>query len=156
MMVPDYPLGEWSPLLVGAQWVSITSVIALNNAVANRATIAFYFNQLHETLLTAISTTLAGQEGATAEATRMAFQDGATQAQQIANKNSVYTTALQQVHNGVIHLRETLTGIAEKGNKEIKDILASKDNPETKIAKISQVDRRLPTRGQYGRADVCR
>ncbi len=139
MTMPDYPAGEWSPWLVGPQWVGITSVIALNNALANRGTIVTNFTGLHDTLWTAINTTLAGQEGATAEAIRKAFQDGAEQAFQIAKKNGTYVTALQRVHDSVIELREKLTSIAEKGNKDIKDIQGSKEDFETKVAKIAQV-----------------
>ena len=95
MTVPDYPPGEWSMLLVGAQWVSITSVTALNNAIANRGTIQANFSQLHDTLQQAITTTLAGQEGETADAIRDAFRQGADQAAKIAEKNGAYKKALQ-------------------------------------------------------------
>ena len=92
MTVPDYPPGSWSALLVGAQWVSITSVSALNNAIANRGTIQTNFTQLHDTLQNAITTTLAGQEGATADAIRDAFREGSEQAAQIASEGCVVLT----------------------------------------------------------------
>jgi hypothetical protein len=86
MTIPDYPPGEWSVLLVGAQWVSISSVAALSNAIANRETIQANFNQLYESLQNAITTTLVGQEGMTAKAIQDAFSQGANQAAQVAEK----------------------------------------------------------------------
>src|SRR5271156_6972106 len=136
MTVPDYPAGEWSMLLVGAQWVSITAVTALNNAMANRGTIQTNFSQLHDTLQQAITTTLAGQEGETADAIRDAFRQGADQAAKIAEKNGAYKKALQDALDSVQRLRDKLTGIANDGNKQINDELQSKDDFEIKVAKI--------------------
>ena len=127
MTVPDYPPGEWSVLLVGAQWVSITSVTALNNAIANRGTIQTNFSQLHDTLQNAITTTLVGQEGITADAIRDAFRQGADQAAKVAEKNGAYKNALQDALNSVQHLRDKLTDIAKDGNQQINDILKSND-----------------------------
>ena len=89
MTAPDYPPGAYSAMLVGAQWVSITSVSTLNNAIVNRGTIQANFSQLHDTLQNAITTTLVGQEGITADAIRDAFRQGADQAAMIAEKNGV-------------------------------------------------------------------
>jgi hypothetical protein len=139
MTVPDYPQGEWSLALVGAQWVSITSVTALNNAIANRGTIQTNFSQLHDTLQQAITTTLAGQEGEAADAIRDAFRQGADQAAKIAEKNGVYKTALQDALNSVQRLRDKLTAIANDGNKQINDELQSKDDFEIKVGKIAKI-----------------
>jgi hypothetical protein len=137
MTVPDYPPGKWSVLLVGAQWVSITSVTALNNAIANRGTIQANFSQLHDTLQQAITTTLAGQEGETADAIRDAFRQGADQAAQVAEKNGTYKKALQGALDGVTHLREKLTHIANEGNQKIDDELKSNDKPDVQVTKIA-------------------
>jgi Family of unknown function (DUF5632)/Family of unknown function (DUF5631) len=139
MTVPDYPPGEWSVLLVGAQWVSITSVTALTNAIANRGTIQTNFSQLHDTLQNAITTTLTGQEGLTADAIRDAFRQGAEQAAKIAEKNGAYKKALQDALDSVQRLRDKLTGIANDGNKQINDELQSKDNVATQVTKIAQI-----------------
>src|SRR5271156_4313872 len=138
MTVPDYPAGEWSMLLVGAQWVSITAVTALNNAMANRGTIQTNFSQLHDTLQQAITTTLAGQQGETADAIRDAFRQGADQAAQIAEKNGTYKKALQGALDSVTHLREKLTHIANEGNQKIDDELKSNDKPAVQVTKIAQ------------------
>src|SRR5271154_1364681 len=138
MTVPDYPPGEWSVLLVGAQWVSITSVTALSNAIANRGTIQANFSQLHDTLQQAITTTLAGQEGETADAIRNAFRQGADQAAQIAEKNGTYKKALQGALDSITHLREKLTQIANDGNQKIDDELKSNDKPAVQVTKIAQ------------------
>jgi hypothetical protein len=126
-------------LLVGAQWVSITSVAALNNAIANRGTIQTNFSQLHDTLQQAITTTLAGQEGETADAIRDAFRQGADQAAKIAEKNGAYKKALQEALDSVQQLRDKLTSIANDGNKQIDDELQSKDDVAIQVAKIAQI-----------------
>ncbi len=79
---------------------------ALNTAIANRGTIQTNFSQLHDTLQQAITTTLAGQEGETADAIRDAFRQGADQAAQIAEKNGTYKKALQGALDHVNQLRE--------------------------------------------------
>jgi hypothetical protein len=98
MTIPDYPPGEWSVLLVGAQWVSASAVAALSNAIANRGTIQANFNQLHDSLQNAITTSLAGQEGMTAKAIQDAFSQGADQAANVAEKmvliNGLYKVRL--------------------------------------------------------------
>ncbi|MGH7042835.1 MAG: hypothetical protein ACREFY_11970, partial [Acetobacteraceae bacterium] len=138
-MTADYPPGEWSVLLVGPQWVSGTTLTIITNALANRRAIVTNFSNLHDTLQSAINTTLVGQEGLTADAIRDAFRQGADQAFQVAEKNEAYAKALQRAHNDVIVLRHLLTGIAEKGNKEINDAQSSKADFATKVAKISEV-----------------
>ena len=139
MTVPDYPPGAYSAMLVGAQWVSITSVTALTNAIANRGTIQTNFSQLHDTLQNAITTTLVGQEGITADAIRDAFRQGADQAAKIAEKNGAYKKALQDALDSVQQLRHKLTDIANDGNKQINDELQSKDDFEIKVAKIAKI-----------------
>ena len=139
MTFPDYPPGQWSILLVGAQWVSITSVAALNSAIANRGTIQTNFSQLHDTLQQAITTTLAGQEGETADAIRDAFREGADQAAKVAEKNGAYKKALQDALDSVQQLRDKLTSIANDGNKQINDELQSKDELPVKVSKIAEI-----------------
>ena len=119
--------------------MSITSVTALKNAIANRGTIQTNFTQLHDTLQNAITTALAGQEGVTADAIRDAFREGADQAAKIAEKNGAYKKALQKALDSVQHLREKLTSIANDGNKQIDDELQSKDEFEIKVAKIAKI-----------------
>src|ERR1700739_1023858 len=139
MTVPDYPPGAYSAMLVGAQWVSITSVTALTNAIANRGMIQTNFSQLHDTLQNAITTTLVGQEGITADAIRDAFRQGADQAAKVAEKNGAYKKAIQDALDSVQQLRHKLTDIANDGNQQINDELQSKDDFEIKVAKIAQI-----------------
>jgi hypothetical protein len=139
MTVPDYPPGAYSAMLVGAQWVSITSVTALTNAIANRGTIQTNFSQLHDTLQNAVTTTLVGQEGITADAIRDAFRQGADQAAKVAEKNGAYKKALQDALDSVQQLRHKLTDIANDGNSQINDELQSKDDFEIKVAKIAKI-----------------
>src|ERR1700739_2680567 len=139
MTVPDYPPGAYSAMLVGAQWVSINSVTALTNAIANRGMIQTNFSQLHDALQNAITTTLVGQEGITADAIRDAFRQGADQAAKVAEKNGAYKKALQDALDSVQQLRHKLTDIANDGNKQINAELQSKDDLEIKIAKIAKI-----------------
>jgi len=139
MTAPDYPPGAYSAMLVGAQWVSITSVTALTNAIANRETIQTNFSQLHDTLQSAITTTLVGQEGITADAIRDAFRQGADQAAKVAEKNGAYKRALRDALDSVQQLRHKLTDIANDGNNQINDELQSKDDLEIKVAKIAKI-----------------
>ena len=155
MTVPDYPPGEWSVLLVGAQWVSITSVTALHNAIANRGTIQTNFSQLHDTLQQAITTALAGQEGKTADAIRDAFRQGADQAAHIAEKNGTYKKALQGALDSVMQLRDKLTSIAKDGNQKINDILKSNDKPEIKVTKIVQAIAECQRQANQAAADCA-
>ena len=139
MTVADYPPGEWSAILVGAQWVSRTTVEILDNAVVNRNTVVAHFADLYRTLHQAVDTTLAKQEGATADATRDAFRTGADQAFEVVRKNQAYAQALQKSVNAVVTLRGQLTDIAEKGNQQIRDIQQSKADTATKVAQITEV-----------------
>jgi hypothetical protein len=139
MSAPDYPPGEWSPLLVGAHWVSGRNVTIVANSIANRRAVVSNFSDLYEMAQTALNTTLARQEGATAEFIRGNFQQGADEAFQVAVTNEAYAKAQQHSHNSVVVLRQLLTGIAEKGNREINDVLNSNTDFEAKVATISEV-----------------
>jgi len=139
MTFPDYPPGQWSILLVGAQWVSISAVAALNSAITNRGAVQTNFSQLHDTLQNALTTTLAGQEGATADAIRDAFRQGAEQAAQVAEKNGAYKTALQQALDSVQHLRDKLAAIAKEGNDQIEKENQSNDKFDEKVVKIAAI-----------------
>ena len=133
----DLPPGEWSVLLVGLQWVSGTTVEILDTALVNRNTIVSQFADLYRTLQEAINSTLAQQEGVTADAIRDAFRQGSDQALDVARKNQAYADALQKAVNAVVTLRAALTDIAARGNKEINDIQNSKADVGTKVAEIT-------------------
>src|ERR1700722_12120824 len=155
MTVPDYPPGQWSVPLVGAQWVSITSVTALNNAIVNRGTIQTNCSQLHDTLQNAITTPLVGQEGITADAIRDAFRQGADQAAKVAEKNGAYKKALQHALDNVQQLRDKLTAIANDGNKQINDELQSKDDFEIKVVKIANIIANCQRQANQAAADCA-
>jgi hypothetical protein len=139
MTALDYPPGEWSPLLVGAQWVSGANVTIINNNIANRRRNISNFSNLYEMVQTALNTTLARQEGVTVDFIRDSFRRAADEAFRIVEKNEAYAKAHQLCHNSVIVLRQLLTDIAERGNKEINDVLNSDAGFETKVARISEV-----------------
>jgi Family of unknown function (DUF5632)/Family of unknown function (DUF5631) len=133
----DLPPGEWSALLVGLQWVDGTAVGILDDAVVNRNTVVSQFADLYRTLQGAINSTLAQQEGVTADAIRDAFRQGSEQALEVARKNQAYADAYQKAVNAVVTLRAALTDIAARGNKEISDIQNSKADVGTKVAEIT-------------------
>lgn len=151
----DYPPGEWSALLVGHVWPGARAVTALDTARANRGTINANFAKLYEMLQTALTTTLSGQKGITAEAIQQAFRDGAEQAFQIAEKNGDYRDVLQIVHNSVVELRRKLTGIAAQGNKEIQDIRGSREPLEAKVAKIAAAIAKYQQQAIHAAADCA-
>src|ERR1700757_3387195 len=133
----DLPPGEWSALLVGLQWVSGTTVQILDGALVNRNTIVGQYAELYRSLQGAISSTLAQQEGVTADAIRDAFRQGSAQALDVIRKNQAYADALQKAVNAVVTLRAALTDIAAEGNKEINDIQNSKADVGTKVKEIT-------------------
>src|SRR6201993_5091544 len=133
----DLPPGEWSALLVGLQWVDGTAIGILDNAVVNRNTVVSQFADLYRTLQGAINTTLADQEGRTADTIRDAFRQGSDQALEVVRKNQAYANAYQKAVNAVVTLRAALTDIAARGNKEINDIQNSKADVGTKVAEIT-------------------
>ena len=127
------PPGEYSRLIVGHQWPSDMTIAGLNAWIENRGQIANAHHNLADLLNAAKTGPLAVQEGKTADALVQLFGEGEQLARDVAAKNGVkkdsYTTALASVHN----LRETLSGIANRYNDEIKKIMQSKEDRKSVV-----------------------
>lgn len=135
----DLPPGEWSALLVGHQWPSLTALMATGEAATSRKTIGAAYETYSETLGRILSGPLAEQEGVTAEATRQLFQHGQSQSRELSAKNLTKSSAYQSASQWVSSLRDDLTTIAEDGNSEIRTIINSKMPEVAKIGKITTI-----------------
>jgi hypothetical protein len=130
------PPGEWSLLIVGHQWPSEMTIAGLNAWIENRGQIANAHHNVADLLNAAKTGPLAVQEGKTADALVQLFDEGEQLAREVARKNGVkkdsYATALNSVHN----LRDTLSGIANRYNDEIKKIIQSNEPAAIKAPQI--------------------
>src|ERR1700733_9433206 len=127
MQASGGPPGEWSTLIVGHQWPSEMTIAGLNTWIQNREQIANAHRNIADLLNGAKTGPLAVQEGKTADALVQLFDQGEQLARNVAQKNGVkkdsYAAALNSVHN----LRDTLSGIANRYNDEIKKIIQSNE-----------------------------
>src|SRR3984957_17728010 len=130
------PPGEWSQLIVGHQWPSEMTITGLNAWIENRGQIAAAHHNVADLLNAAKTGPLAVQDGKTADALVQLFDEGEQLAREVARKNGVkkdsYATALNSVHN----LRDTLSGIANLYNDEIKKIIQSNEPAAIKAPQI--------------------
>jgi hypothetical protein len=138
-MPADYPLGKFTPYLIGFQWVSGSSMAVINEAKLNRQTVKTSFESIENTLLTAVSTTLSEQEGMTAQDIQTSFLQGVNQAREIADRNGIAATSYSTAYDSVVGLRQELAQIAAEGNKQIDDIQSSKDPAPIKVGKVVAV-----------------
>ncbi|WP_179475581.1 hypothetical protein, partial [Mycolicibacterium vinylchloridicum] len=135
----DLPAGQWSALLVGNQWPGFSSLATLSAAATNRASISEAFEAYADSLRTIRNGSLGEQEGVTADDTRQAFQTGEYSAQKISEVNAAKKGSYESARNATEELRSDLRTIAEQGNTDIDEIVASKAPPPVKAAKIAVV-----------------
>jgi hypothetical protein len=135
----SFPPGEWSALLVGDQWPEDQDLLALSHGKMNRGKIKNGFAHFADLLRNAQTGPLAGQQGHTADDLRYAFSQGEKQARQVAEKNGVKEGAYGTAYDSTVGLQNDLTGLAEDGNKQIKEIQDSKLPVEAKIPQIVAV-----------------
>lgn len=137
VVATDYPPGKWTPLLIGLQWPSSSTLMLLSNAIRQRLGVATGYSDLADQLTNALFGPLAGQEGVTAEATRTKFTNGRDHAQAVTDKNTTKSNAYSKAHQAVADLQSELRTIAKNGNDAIAKLESSKD--PTKIAQIVQI-----------------
>ena len=127
MMLAGASSGGWSQLIVAHVWPSDMTIAGLNSWIENRVRIADSHDTIADLLNTAQTGPLASQKGKTADALIQAFQEGEKLARDVATKNGVkkdsYAAALSSVHN----LRDKLSEIADRYNKEINQIIQSSE-----------------------------
>ena len=131
-----FPPGEWSFLLVGDQWPDDQDLMALSQGKVNRGLIKAGYLHFADMLHHAQTGPLAEQQGYTAGDLRSAFQQGEDQARQVAEKNGVKEGAYGTAYDSMQSLQHDLTGLADEGNKRIKQIQDSKEPAEAKVAQI--------------------
>lgn len=131
-----FPPGEWSPSIVGDQWPRDDDMVAIQHGKTNREAIETGFNGYADMLSRARTGPLAGQQGHTADDLRNAFQRGEEDARLVALKNGVKQSAYGTACDSTQGLRQDLTGLAEEGNKQIKEIQNSKEPAEAKVTQI--------------------
>jgi hypothetical protein len=131
-----FPPGEWSLLLVGDQWPDDQDLMALSHGKINRGQIKTGFVHFADMLRNAQTDQLSDQQGYTADDLRDAFRQGENQAQRVAEKNGVKESTYGTAYDSMISLQHDLTGLAEEGNKQIKEIQDSKEPVEVKVTHI--------------------
>ncbi|MGI9163520.1 MAG: hypothetical protein ACR2JI_11470 [Mycobacterium sp.] len=135
----DLPGDQWAPVLVGHQWPNSSALAVLSAAVASRHTVGASFHSYADVLRTISQTVLADQEGVTAENIRASFRDGEEHARAVAERNAVKKEALDCAHRRASELRSALTEIADRGSRQIREIIAGEDPAPAKIARVVEV-----------------
>jgi hypothetical protein len=137
----DYPPGKWSPLLVELVWPSGQAVNAMHAGKTNRTTIQMNFDNYGSGLDAGWQGPLADQQGWTAEATREKFRQGAEQARKIAHANGVYAISYGNTINSVDTLRNQLTNLCERANKDLEESANNSKLPL--LTKVGQIAERI-------------
>jgi len=132
----DLPPGEWSLLLVGHQWPTISAVEILTGAATTRKTAAAALDNYADTLQSVRTGPLSNQEGATAEDIRQLFGTGENHARETSSKNFAKSDVYKSAGESVASLREDLSTIAARGNAAIQAIQTSNKPAPTKIGEI--------------------
>jgi Family of unknown function (DUF5631)/Family of unknown function (DUF5632) len=131
-----FPRGEWSSVLVGDQWPYDQDILELSHSKINRGNIKTGYVHFADMLCNAQTGPLAEQQGHTADDLRNAFRQGENHARQVAEKNGVKESAYGTAYDSMLSLQHDLTGLAEEGNKQIKEIQDSKQPAEAKVTQI--------------------
>lgn len=136
MSVDDLPLGYWTPLLIGDQWPSSTSLTAVSSGSISRHKLSHQFDEHVELLLAIKGRHLRTQLGVTADDMRSEFKRGAAHSGQISEENATKSRAYLSAYNKVVELRHFLRNLAEEGNAAIDEVNKSRKPLPEKIAEI--------------------
>ncbi|MEI6253285.1 MAG: hypothetical protein WCP30_10800, partial [Mycobacteriaceae bacterium] len=139
MPIADLPPGEWTPLLIGDQWPSYSSLEAISAGASSRQILSSAFEDYSDLLLDIKHRNLDPQEGITAEDASGAFARGGTHSGQIAQSNAVKRGVYTTVHDKVVELRTGLRKLAAKGNDRINDVNRSERPLPDKIVEILEI-----------------
>lgn len=132
----EFPLGEWTQVLIGDHWPSDQDLMVLKQGEYNRGTNRAGFIGMATELHDAQTKSLAEQLGITASDLRNTFNLGEGQARKIANKNGVKESSYSQAYDCALSLRQDLSNLAEEGNREIQAIQNSQQPAEAKVSQI--------------------
>nr|WP_156765572.1 DUF5631 domain-containing protein [Mycobacterium sp. 1245499.0] len=139
-MVADLPPGKWSAALVGAWWP--TPSTALRAGAQHWAQASAEQQEYSQHLRTHWTKIAAHNEGHTADDLISRYQQGEKFHLDLAEKYQTKAAAFNSGADAIDYLRSRLSDIANTGNKEIDDILASKKPPPEQLAEVQAVQAR--------------
>lgn len=139
-MAVDLPPGKWSAALVGAWWPAPPTTLRAGAQHWNQASAEQQgYSQHLRNLWTKIA---AHNEGHTADDLISRYQQGEKFHLDLAEKYRTKAAAFNSGADAIDYLRSRLSEIANTGNKEIDDILASKKPPAEQLAEVQAVQAR--------------
>ncbi len=139
-MAVDLPLGTWTPALIGPWWPAPSTALRAGAQYWSQASAE---QQLYsQTLRTEWTLFAAHNQGHTADDLIDRFQQGEKFHLDLAEKYQTKASAFNSAADATDYVRSRLTDIANKGNNEINEILASKKLPPEQLAEIQAVQAR--------------
>lgn len=139
-MAVDLPPGTWTAALIGPWWPApSTGLRAGAQHWSQECGEQQLFAQNLRTQWTAFA---ANNKGHTADDLITRYQQGEKLHLDLAEKYQTKASAFNSGADAIDYLRSRLSEIANTGNKEINDILASKKPPPEKLAEIQAVQAR--------------
>lgn len=139
-MAFDLPPGTWTAALIGPWWPAPSTGL---RAGAQHWSQECAEQQLYsQDLRTQWTAFAANNKGHTADDLITRFQHGEKLHLDLAEKYQTKASAFNSGADAIDYLRSRLSDIANAGNKEINDILASKKLPPEKLAEIQAVQAR--------------
>lgn len=151
-MAVDLPPGTWTAALIGPWWPAPSTAL---RAGAQHWSAACAEQQLYSQSLRAQWTMFAAHNlGHTADDLVHRFRQGEKFHMDLAEKYQIKASAFNSAADATDYLRSRLSDIADTGNKEINDILASKKLPPEKLAEIQAVQARCNADGANASRDA--
>ncbi|TAM71805.1 MAG: hypothetical protein EPN51_05585 [Mycobacterium sp.] len=139
-MAVDLPPGTWTAALIGPWWPAPSTAL---RAGAQHWGEACVEQQLYsQTLRSQWTSFAAHNQGHTADDLIDRFQQGEKFHLDLAEKYQAKASAFNSAADATDYLRSRLSDIANTGNKEINETLASKKLPPEKLAEIQAVQTR--------------
>ncbi|WP_448439685.1 DUF5631 domain-containing protein [Mycobacterium paraintracellulare] len=139
-MAVDLPPGTWTAALIGPWWPAPSTALRAGAGHWNEACAE---QQLYsQTLRTQWTLFAAHNQGHTADDLINRFQQGEKFHLDLAEKYQTKASAFSSAADATDYLRSRLSDIANTGNREINEILASKKLPPQQLAEIQAVQLR--------------
>lgn len=139
-MAVDLPPGEWTAALIGPWW-PLPSV-TLRGAAQHWSQACAEQQFFAQTLRGQWMTITASNQGHTADDLISRYQQGEKFHLDLAEKYQAKSNAFNSAADAVDYLRSRLTDIANTGNREIDNILASKKPLPEKVAEVQAIQLR--------------
>lgn len=133
----DLPPGTWTAALIGPWWPAPSTALRAGAQYWSEACVE---QQLYsQTLRTQWTLFAAHNQGHTADDLIERFQQGEKFHLDLAEKYQTKASAFNSAADATDYVRSRLSDIANAGNKEINDILASKRPLPEKLAEVQAV-----------------